>query len=87
MKLAFYDAEHAAVGPCHHFPDWTADDARLYAMTIQDDAFDHQDWLLVWDENPAPGSDAFRSVFFLGGIPWDITEPQIEQAFAQVIGH
>lgn len=87
MNVAFYDAEHAAVGPRHHFPDWTPDDARLYAMTLQDDAFDHQDWLLVWDENPAPGADAFRSVFFLGGIPWDITETQIEQAFAQVIGH
>lgn len=91
MKVAFYDAQHCAVGPRHTFPDWTPDDARLYAMTLQDPAFDHLDWLLVWDDKPAPGTDPFRSVFFLGGLPWsgtqDITEQRIEQAFAQVIGH
>lgn len=91
MKVAFYDAEHCQVGPRHTFPDWTADDARLYAMTLQDPAFDHLDWLLVWDDNPAPGAHQFRSVFFLGGIPWTgtrgITEQRIEQAFAQAIGH
>lgn len=91
MKVAFYDAEHCAVGPRHTFPDWTPDDARLYAMTLQDPAFDHLDWLLVWDDKPAPGAHPFRSVFFLGGLPWsgthDITEQRIEQAFAQVIGH
>jgi hypothetical protein len=91
MKVAFYDAEHCAVGPCHTFPDWTPDDARLYAMTLQDPAFDHLDWLLVWDDKPAPGTHQFRSVFFLGGFPLfgtaDVTEQQIEHAFAQVIGH
>ena len=91
MKVAFYDAEHCAVGPRHTFPDWTPDDAWLYAMTLQDPAFDHMDWLLVWDDKPAPGKDQFRSVFFLGGIPWtgtrDITEQRIEHAFAQAIGH
>ncbi|MGZ2839341.1 hypothetical protein, partial [Pseudomonas aeruginosa] len=63
---------------------------RLYAMTLQDPAFDHLDWLLVWDDKPAPGTHPFRSVFFLGGFPVfdgpDITEQQIEQAFAQAIG-
>ena len=34
MKVAFYDAEHSEVGPRHTFPDWTPDDARLYAMTL-----------------------------------------------------
>lgn len=91
MKVAFYDAEHCAVGPRHTFPDWTPDDARLYAMTLQDPAFDHLDWLLVWDDKPAPGTHQFRSVFFLGGFPRfgtaDVTEQQIEHAFAQVIGH
>jgi len=91
MKVAFYDAEHCCVGPRHTFPDWTPDDARLYAMTLQDPLFDHLDWLLVWDDKPAPGTHPFRSVFFLGGLPWtgsaDITEQRIEQAFAQVIGH
>lgn len=91
MKVAFYDAEHDQIGPRHTFPDWTPDDARLYAMTLQDPAFDHLDWLLVWDDKPAPGKDQFRSVFFLGGIPWtgtsDITEQRIEHAFAQAIGH
>ncbi|EMB2825434.1 hypothetical protein U8047_006513, partial [Pseudomonas aeruginosa] len=91
MKVAFYDAEHCCVGPRHTFPDWTPDDARLYAMTLQDPSFDHLDWLLVWDDKPAPGTHPFRSVFFLGGLPWtgsaDITEQRIEQAFAQVIGH
>ena len=91
MKVAFYDAEHSEVGPRHTFPDWTPDDARLYAMTLQDPAFDHLDWLLVWDDKPAPGAHPFRSVFFLVGLPWtgmdDITEQRIEQAFAQVIGH
>ena len=91
MKVAFYDAEHCAVGPRHTFPDWTTDDARLYAMTLQDPAFDHLDWLLVWDDKPAPGTHPFRSVFFLGGFPVfdgpDITEQQIEQAFAQAMAH
>lgn len=91
MKVAFYDAEHCQVGPRYTFPDWTPDDARLYAMTLQDPAFDHLDWLLVWDDKPAPGAHQFRSVFFLGGFPVfdgpDITEHQIEQAFAQAIGH
>lgn len=91
MRVAFYDAEHDQVGPRHTFPDWTPDDARLYAMALQDPAFDHLDWLLVWDDKPAPGKDQFRSVFFLGGIPWtgtsDITEQRIEHAFAQAIGH
>lgn len=91
MRVAFYDAEHDQIGPRHTFPDWTPDDARLYAMTLQDPAFDHLDWLLVWDDKPAPGKDQFRSVFFLGGIPWtgtsDITEQRIEHAFAQAIGH
>ena len=91
MKVAFYDAEHCQVGPRHTFPDWTPDDARLYAMTLQDPAFDHLDWLLVWDDKPAPGAHQFRSVFFLGGFPVfdgpDITEQQIEQAFAQAIEH
>ena len=92
MKVAFYDAEHCAVGPRHTFPDWTPDDARFYAMTLQDPrAFDHLDWLLVWDDKPAPGTHQFRSVFFLGGFPLtgtvDVTEQQIEHAFAQVIGH
>jgi hypothetical protein len=91
MKVAFYDAEHSAVGPLHTFPDWTPDDARFYAMTLQDPSFDHLDWLLVWDEKPAPGTHPFRSVFFLGGMPLagtsHITEQRIEQAFAQVIGH
>ncbi len=91
MKVAFYDAEHDQVGPRHTFPDWTPDDARFYAMALQDPAFDHMDWLLVWDDKPAPGKDQFRSVFFLGGIPWtgtrDITEQRIEHAFAQAIGH
>jgi len=90
MKVAFYDAEHCQVGPRHTFPNWTPDDARLYAMTLQDPAFDHLDWLLVWDDKPAPGAHQFRSVFFLGGFPVfdgpDITEQQIEQAFAQAIG-
>jgi hypothetical protein len=91
MKVAFYDAEHCAVGPRHTFPKWTPDDARLYAMTLQDPrAFDHLDWLLVWDDKPAPGTHPFRSVFFLGGFPLtgtaDVTEQQIEHAFAQVIG-
>lgn len=91
MKVAFYDAEHCAVGPRHTFPDWTPDDGRLYAMTLQDPAFDHLDWLLVWDDKPAPGTHPFRSVFFLGGFPVfdgpDITEQQIEQAFAQAMAH
>lgn len=90
MKVAFYDAEHSAVGPRHTFPGWTPDDARFYAMTLQDPAFDHLDWLLVWDDKPAPGTHPFRSVFFLGGMPLagaeGITEQRIEQAFAQVIG-
>lgn len=89
MKVAFYDAEHSVVGPQQSFPDWTPDDARLYAMTLQDPAFDHLDWLLVWDEKPTPGAQPFRSVFFLGGMPLvstGITEQRIEQAFAQVIG-
>lgn len=91
MKVAFYDAEHSEVGPRHTFPDWTPDDARLYAMTLQDPAFDHLDWLLVWDDKPAPGAQPFRSVFFLGGLPWSgvdqAIEQRIEQAFAQVIDH
>lgn len=91
MKVAFYDAEHDQIGPRHTFPDWTPDDARLYAMTLQYPAFDHLEWLLVWDDKPAPGTHPFRSVFFLGGIPWtgtsDITEQRIEHAFAQAIGH
>ena len=91
MKVAFYDAENCQVGPRHTFPKWTQDDARLYAISLQDPAFDHLDWLLVWDDKPAPGAEPFRSVFFLGGMPWDhsadITEQRIEQAFAQVIGH
>lgn len=91
MKIAFYDAQHCEVGPRDSFPEWTQDDARLYAMALQDPDFDHMDWLLVWDDKPAPGEPPFRSVFFLGGMPWnntaDITEQRIEQAFAQVIGH
>lgn len=91
MKVAFYDAEHDQIGPRHTFPDWTPEDARFYAMALQDPSFDHLDWLLVWDDKPAPGKDQFRSVFFLGGLPWtgtkDITEQRIEHAFAQAIGH
>jgi len=91
MRVAFYDAERSVVGPRHIFPDWTPDDARLYAMLLQDPAFDHLDWLLVWDEKPVPGTLPFRSVFFLGDFPLtgttDFTEHQIEQAFAQAIGH
>jgi hypothetical protein len=90
MKLAFYDAKHGLVGPRDDFPHWTPDDARLYAMTLQDPAFDHLDWLLVWDDKPVPGTEPFRSVFFLGGLPWDhsddVSPERIEQAFAQVIG-
>lgn len=89
MNIAYYSAEHCAVAHRESFPDWTPDDARFYAMTLQDDAFDHFDWLLVWDDNPAVGAERFRSVFFLGGIPLSVPllEQRIEQAFAQVIGH
>lgn len=91
MKVAFYDAEHSEVGPRHTFPNWTPDDARLYAMTLQGDPFDHLDWLLVWDDKPTPGDHPFRSIFFLGGMPLKssdcVTEQRIEQAFAQAIGH
>lgn len=91
MRVAFYDAEHDQVGLRHTFPDWTPDDVRFYAMALQDPAFDHLDWLLAWDDKPAPGTDPFRSVFFLGGMPWTgitgITEQRIEHAFAQAIGH
>lgn len=91
MKVAFYDAEHGSVGPRRSFPKWTPEDARIYATSLQDPrCFDHLDWLLVWDDKPQPGAEPFRSVFFLGGIPWGgldgITEQRIEQAFAQVIG-
>ena len=91
MRAFYYDAENCELGRIQDFPDWTPEDARFYAMTlqIQEPNFDHLDWLLVWDEKPILGIEQFRSVYLLGGNDnfSGIDEQRIEAAFALAMRH